>query len=105
MKKNNYSDIWYGLLHVRTTKRNDEMLGDVEGAYVNLIAKAHNHDDFVVLIKEYALELELEFIELTDISLLQDRLCEKQYIADDLLKTALSLKEYGHVRLGTFHTY
>lgn len=104
-KKIKYPDIWYGLLHLETTKRDDEMLGDVEGAYVNLIAKAHNQDEFVALIKEYTIELDFKFIELTDVSSLQDRLGLKKNIANNLLKTAVDLKEYGHVRFGTFHTY
>lgn len=103
--KTNYLDIWYGILHIKTTKKNDEMLGDVAGAYVNLIAKAHSQKEFVALIKDYARDLEFDFVELSEVSTLQDRLICGRNIADNLLKTAISLEEYGHVRFGTFHTY
>ena len=102
--KTNCPDIWYGILHIKTTKKNDEMLGDVTGAYVNLIAKAHSRKEFVVLIKDYASDLGFDFVELSEVSTLQDRLICGRNIADNLLKTAISLKEYGHVRFGTFHT-
>lgn len=103
--KNNYPDIWYGILHIKTTKKNDEMLGDVAGAYVNLIAKAHSRKEFVTLIKDYVRELEFDFVELSEVSTLQDRVIRGRNIADNLLKIAISLEEFGHVRFGTFHTY
>ena len=41
-----YHDIWFGLLHVKTRKRPNDMLSDVEGAYTQLIAKAHSKDEY-----------------------------------------------------------
>ena len=105
INKTNYPDIWYGILHIKTTKKNDEMLGDVTGAYVNLIAKAHGRKEFVALIKDYARDHEFDFVELSEVSTLQDRVICGRNIADNLLETASSLEEYGHVRFGTFHTY
>ncbi len=57
------------------------------------------------MIKEYMQELDLEYVELSEVSTLQQRVLHKMNIADNLKKIACELKEYGHVRFGTFHTY
>ena len=77
----------------------------MKGAYVQTIAKAHNKEEFVSLLKEYTLSLDLEYVELTDISSLQYRLWNQMPIADVLLEEARSIDDYGHVRFSTFHTY
>ena len=100
-----YKDIWFGCLHVKTRSRNNELLGDVEGAYVQTIAKAHNKEEFVSVLKEYTLNFDLEFIELEDISTLQYRLWNQLPVAEILLEESKSIHDYGHVRFSTFHTY
>lgn len=105
IKEEKYKDIWYGCLQIKTKNRNDEMLGAVEGAYVNLLAKAHNKEEFLSIIKEYATELGFVFVELSDVSTIQDRLACKNGIANDLRTKIKTLNKYGHIRFGTFHTY
>ena len=100
-----YHDIWFGLLHVKTRKRPDDMLGDVEGAYTQLIAKAHSKDEFFALIKECVMEYDLIFVEMEDVSTLNQRVSSGKPVAESLLEEAKTLEVYGHVRFGTFHTY
>jgi hypothetical protein len=100
-----YNDIWFGCLHVKTRSRNNELLGDVEGAYAQTIANAHNKDEFVSLLKEYTLNYDLEYVELEDISTLQYRLWNQLPVSEALLEEAKSLQDYGHIRFSTFHTY
>ena len=100
-----YKDIWFGCLHVKTRSRNNELLGDVEGAYVQTIAKVHSKDEFISLLKEYALSFNLEYVESEDISTLQYRLWNQLPVAEALLEEARSLQDYGHICFSTFHTY
>ena len=100
-----YHDIWFGLLHVKTRKRPDDMLGDVEGAYTQLIAKAHSKDEFFALIKECVMEYDLIFVEMEDVSTLSQRVSSGNPVAKSLLEEAKTLEVYGHVRFSTFHTY
>jgi hypothetical protein len=100
-----FKDIWFGCLHVKTRSRNNELLGDVEGAYVQTIAKAHTKDEFVSVLKEYALNFDLVFVELEDISTLQYRLWNQLPVAEILLEESKSIHDYGYVRFSTFHTY
>jgi hypothetical protein len=100
-----FKDIWFGCLHVKTRSRNNELLGDVEGAYVQTIAKVHNKEEFVSLLKECTLSFDLEFVELEDISTLQYRLWNQLPVAEILLEESKSIHDYGHVRFSTFHTY
>ena len=100
-----YKDIWFGCLHVKTRSRNNELLGDVEGAYVQTIAKVHTKDEFIFLLKEYALSFNLEYVELEDVSTLQYRLWNQLPVAEILLEESKSIHDYGHVRFSTFHTY
>lgn len=72
--KEDYNDIWYGCLHIKTRNHYDEMLGNVDGAYVNLLAKAHDRKELFAIIKEYTTDLGFVFVKLSDISPLQDRL-------------------------------
>jgi len=100
-----FKDIWFGCLHVKTRSRNNELLGDVKGAYVQTIAKVHIKDEFISLLKEYALSFNLEYVELEDVSTLQYRLWNQLPVAEALLEEAKSLQNYGHIRFSTFHTY
>ena len=100
-----FKDIWFGCLHVKTRSRNNELLGDVKGAYVQTIAKVHTKDEFISLLKEYALSFNLEYVELEDVSTLQYRLWNQLPVAEALLEEAKSLQNYGHIRFSTFHTY
>lgn len=100
-----YHDIWFGLLHVKTRKRPDDMLGDVEGAYTQLIAKVHSKDEFVALIKECVMEYDLVFVEMEGVLTLNQRVLSGKPVAESLLEEAKTLEVYGHVRFSTFHTY
>ena len=100
-----YHDIWFGLLHVKTKKRPDNMLGDVEGAFTQVIAKAHSKDEFVALIKECVMEYDLIFVEMEDVSTLSQRVSSGKPVAKSLLEEAKTLEVYGHVRFDMFHTY
>ena len=100
-----FKDIWFGCLHVKTRSRNNELLGDVKGAYVQTIAKVHTKDEFISLLKEYALSFNLEYVELEDVSTLQYRLWNQLPVAEALVEEAKSLQNYGHIRFSTFHTY
>jgi hypothetical protein len=80
-------------------------LGDVEGAYVQTIAKVHSKDEYISLLKEYALSFNLEYVESEDMSTLQYRLWNQLPVAEALLEEARSLQDYGHIRFSTFHTY
>ena len=81
------------------------MLGDVEGAYAQLIAKVHSKDEFVALVKECMKEYDLIFVEMEDVSTLNQRVSSGKPVAEILLEEAETLEVYGHVRFGTFHTY
>ena len=100
-----FKDIWFGCLHVKTRSRNNELLGDVKGAYAQTIAKAHTKDEFIFLLKEYVLSFNLEYVELEDISSLQYRLWNQLPVAEILLEESKSIHDYGHIRFSTFHTY
>jgi len=100
-----FKDIWFGCLHVKTRSKNNELLGDVEGAYVQTIAKVHTKDEFISLLREYALSFNLEYVELEDISTLEYRLWNQLSVSEALLEEAKSLNDYGHVLFSTFHTY
>lgn len=104
MMKNN-KDIWYGFLHVRTTKKPDELFGDVKGAYVNVIGMAHTRNEFITLIKKYLYSLGLKVVSITDVSTLDSLFESGETLSEDLNDSANTLKNYGHIRFGTFHTY
>lgn len=105
INKTNYKNIWFGCLHVKKTGQMNELLGNVEGAYVNLLAKVHDKNEFLELINNYTKDLGLEFVELTNTSSLQSKYMRKEKLAKDLQNQIATLNEFGHVRFGTFHTY
>ena len=95
------NDIWNGLLHINTRHSPDEMLGDVDGAYVQVFCKAHTKTEFVETIKEYMDELDVEFVKIEDIVRIDDNAL-KEHPLFNIIET---INHYGEVRFGTFFTY
>lgn len=95
------NDIWNGLLQIKTRHRPDEMLGDVEGAFVQIFCKAHSETEFVEQIKEYMDELDVEYVNMEDTV----RIDEKAIQDHPLCDVISTINHYGEVRFGTFHTW
>ena len=94
---------WIGLLHVSTLSR-DGILGDVSGAYVNVLALVENSDEFIEKVKEATNELGLEFIGIDDSEPLSERM-KKFKINDELVRISKEVIASNELRFGTFHTY
>ena len=95
------NDIWNGLLQIKSRHRPDELLGDVEGAFVQVFCKAYSETEFVEQIKEYMDELDVEYVNMEDIV----RIDEKAIQDHPLCDVITTINHYGEVRFGTFHTY
>lgn len=97
-------EIWIGLLHVQTKNQIDELLGSCSGAYVTVLCKAKSKESFISIIKEYVDELGWIFCDLDEIEQLIER-CKHYSVDRKVVRLSKALKDYGHVRFGTFHTY
>ena len=95
------NDIWNGILQIKTRHRPDEMLGDADGAYVQVFCKAHTETEFVATIKEYMNELDVEYVNMEDIVRIDDNALQEH----PLFNIIETINHYGEVRFGTFHTY
>ena len=97
------SKLWIGLVEVGQTKRKG-VLGDVDGAYTNAIAKAHSRAAFRHRVTESLNHLGLKLIRIEDAEMLKERL-EKYSIDPELMKVANEAELTGEVGFGTFHTF
>jgi hypothetical protein len=95
------NDIWNGLLQIKTRHRPDEMLGDVEGAFVQVFCKAHSETEFVEQIKEYMDELDVEYVNMEDTVSIDEKAIQDHPLCDVIS----TINHYGEVRFGTFHTW
>ena len=101
MNATSFNDIWNGLLQIKTRHRPDEMLGDAEGAYVQVVCKAHSETEFVELIKEYMDEQDVEYVNMEGIVRIDEKAIQDHPLCDIIT----TINHYGEVRFGTFHTW
>lgn len=96
-------DIWIGLLQVSSRSKNG-LLGSSSGAYVNVLAKAKNSNDFIEKVKKSVNELDLDFVEINEIDLFNER--QKKFkINNSIICIAKDVTKSKELRFGNFHTY
>ena len=99
----NKENIWIGLLEVSTRSRKG-VLGNSLGAFVNILALAKNRDEFIEKVKKSIDELELDFVEITEIELFSER--KKNFnLGNELISLAEEVVKYNELKFGDFHTY
>ena len=96
--------IWIGLLHIKTKSKNNVLLPNVSGAYVNVIAKVDSKEELIFILKNYVKKQYWIFIDIEEVEPLYIRL--KTYdVAKQIIKKTKLLVNKGDFCFGTFHTY
>jgi hypothetical protein len=102
-KTHSNKELWIGGARVMQPKRNG-ILGDADGAYVNVIALASGKSDFRSQVKRSLEELGLILKRLKDAELLAERL-KKHTLHKGLHVLAEEVRCTGSIRFDVFCTF
>ena len=95
--------VWIGLAEVVAAKPG-ATLGSGEGAYVHMLARATDSEEFEAVIGAYLRQDNLTVVSLEDAETLDDRIAYG-HISDELLELASTLDEQTPVAAGTFEVF
>lgn len=96
-------DLWIGLARVKQPASID-VLGDADGAYVNVLALAANNLDFHSQVKGALAELGLTLSKLEDAETMASRL-SKHSVDRELQKLSKEVTRTGALRFDVFQTF
>lgn len=98
-------EIWIGLVEVRPRK-NSGILGNVEGAIVNVITWALDAKEFQKKATELMNNLDFDLINVEDAEPVKDRLQKENSFSEEIEKIILETKTNPNaIRYATFHTW
>jgi len=103
MNSNESRNIWIGLVEVKPNQ-DQTVLGDAEGAFVNIVCVATGADTFARYIAHAIEDLDLTLVAINNAQPL-GRAMEQKEIDEDLIKSAAALREPGELAWGAFHAY
>lgn len=95
--------LWIGLANVRPQPENNA-LGDSPGAFVAVVGKAEDVQQFRILVEHEMSILNFSVLALEDVEPLATRLA-RQELPTTLAASIANLTETSPVTYGTFHAY